>query len=227
MIKNSFVVGVLVASLSMGCGGSCFNNNNSNSSVSSNGSTIEYFNPNPEIIVVGAGSVENNISYDSLVDMVHASGGSIQIPVYATSVALEDHGFLNQRYALAWTTSLQGQFQDLEVVLSTTTVEREEFGILDQSYGYASERTMGGVVSGNNFSLSCTKKNVDVQGILDQKYGIAFSEEMRGSLGDDIEVILISVPGTKTGGILDQNFGYSWINSGTLTLKLRKPLKYF
>lgn len=231
VMKKSFTIGLLVAALSVGCGGGSGGGTGSGGSGSSSGGVntdgVEYFNPNSQVVIVDSSKSEKVISYDSLVDVLYESRGEMSIPVVATSVALYEHGILNQRYALAWTVRLQGEFQNVGVELLTIDVDRGEFGILDNSYGYASERSMSGNIGGNKFVLSCTKKNVDVQGFLNQRYGMAYSEELRGSLGDDVEVILQSVPGTKIDGILDNKFGYSWINSGTLVLRACKQMKYF
>lgn len=183
---------------------------------------VEYLNPNSQAQTVDSEASKGfeEISYTRLVDMIKENGGRLEIPVYATRVAIEKHGILDQKYAFGWTDRMRGKVKGLQLTLVTTETEKEKFGILDLSHGYATERTMHAELSGNEFTLSSTQKEAEHHGILDLKYSMAFSREMTGKLGEDIKATLISKGKETTGGILDQKWGYSWIDSGTLTLTL-------
>lgn len=177
----------------------------------------ESFNPNPAVQPISG--VQTVTSYDSLVSMIKQHG-TITIPLYATNIILESHGLFDLKHTYAWTDALKGHSNNIEARLNTTDVEKIRKGTPENPIAYAIEKKMNGTLSGQEFMLTCTKINIEIKGTGSFRYGLAYAEELAGKLGD-INITLKTQPGRDVHGIGKQQYGYSWIHSGTLTLRMK------
>lgn len=171
-------------------------------------------------------SIDSNpITYDTLVDAVRESGGTLTIEMAATEIETKrGRGFPYIGRGYAWAKKFQGGQDNLVVKLSTTEVGRARgwqfpyFG-----YGFAWENEMQGSVGGNPLILKAEEvARESKMGFPYLGFGRAWVQKMTGKCGEmlDTTLTITEVQQRQKSGFPFFGFGYAWANMGQLTLTL-------
>lgn len=163
------------------------------------------------------------ISYQSLVDMVKANGGQLQIPLTTTAVGMERKwSFPYFGLGSAWAKRMQGLSRDMSIDLQAVDVGRDKkYGFPYRGFRFAWVKEMGGTIGGNATELTASKVRRERKwGFPYFGFGYAWTEEMQGACGDQIEIDLVT---TEIGKRIVRRFPYlgfglSWIKEGMLTM---------
>lgn len=165
------------------------------------------------------------ISYEALVDLVREHDGPININLFTTNVGMEKKwSFPYRGRGYGWMQSMQGAYDDLQIILMTIDVGKErKWSFPYFGYGYAWAKDVEGTIGGIEFILTATKVSREKRWRFPYfGYGRAWTQEMSGECGDQIKMDFST---TQVDRHKELNFpylgyGFAWVSKGVLTISL-------
>jgi hypothetical protein len=172
-------------------------------------------------------TVEESISYETLVNVVRKDGGQVKIDLETTDVGRRRSWRVPFRgHGYAWARKMTGSYGDISVDLKAIDVGMEEKWIFPYfGHGFGWVRKMGGYIGGNEVLLTATKVEMEKKWRFPYLgYGYAWTQEMSGNCGNQLKAELAT---TEVGKERKYRFpyfgyGYAWMKKGVLTLTLEK-----
>jgi hypothetical protein len=170
-------------------------------------------------------SGEQQIDYESLVDTVNKTGGSLKIKLKASEVGkTRSTRFPWLGFGYAWTKRMQGAKDGITVDLSTSKVGKDrKWRFPYQGFGYAWRQEMQGSIGGNELTLTANEvSRKKAWSFPYSGYGYAWTEEMSGDCGAKISVQLKTTEFSRIRRWMFPyfGFGYAWVKEGELSLTL-------
>ncbi len=170
-------------------------------------------------------SSQQQVDYESLVDIVKERGGTLNIELKASEVGkTKATRFPWMGFGYAWTKRMQGAREGVSVDLSTTKVGKDKkWSFPYQGLGYAWRQELQGSIGGNEVTLTAKKvTRKKTWSFPFRGYGYAWTEEMSGECGRDLLIELKTTEVKKIRRWLFPyfGFGYAWVKAGELSLSL-------
>lgn len=170
-------------------------------------------------------SNQQQVNYDSLVDIVKERGGTLNIQLKASEVGkTRATRFPWRGYGNAWTKRMQGAREGASVDLSTTKVAKDKkWSFPYQGHGCAWRQELQGSIGGNEVTLTAKKVTRKKTWSFSYfGYSYAWTEEMSGECGREplIELKTTKVKKNRRKLFPYFGFGYAWVKEGELSLSL-------
>jgi len=170
-------------------------------------------------------SGEQQIDYETLVNIVKERGGTLKIELKTCEVGKnKTTRFPWLGYGFAWTKRMLGSTDGISVDLSTTKVGKDrKWKFPYQGLGYAWRQEMQGSIGGSEINLTANKVTRKKTWRFPYSgYGYAWTEEMNGECGQDLNIELKTTEVKKMRRWIFPyfGFGYAWVKEGQLSLSL-------
>lgn len=162
-----------------------------------------------------------------LIALVQRHGGRIEIPTVTTDVGhFRTFSFPYIGRGFGWERRMQGQFEDLPLVLEATEVAiKRTWRLFYRGYGYAWARQMQGYLGGQPIVLVADEVQTVSKWMFPYfGFGYAWVQSMSGHGGEQLAATFrtIEVARKREAYFPGFGFGYAWADKGVLTLALKE-----